>query len=477
MLAGLVQHPLAPAARRPGRSQALLLPGAVLAPVAGGELHRRPVGQRHRDPGDPLAAAGPAGGAGAGAGLGQGAEGDGRDGRGARHGVNLRFAGSGAVHHSFGSIPELHRQSSGVSGTNTGGIAANRTGVVSGSRRVPRAPGCAAPAGARGAPVSTACGSRGGAGPGGLADRVGERLEVVAVRTERVGVGASRSDLPAARGGQPLRVGHAQVVAVRLGVGRERAEDRRRVGVDVGERGDGRAAAGGARTAADRAHGANRTQDGDAGPPTRPPGGDGLGPARCGDGPRLGRWLTGLSTRRDRRAGTGAAGACAGRWLPRDLPLTLTRAEQFDELVLTAVTRLERRWADELRGRRVRRRGRAPVPSPTRCRWAAARSATLDRPARLVVYRRPVEARARSRGAREDLVHAVVVEPARRAARAGPGNRRPGARRPGGPDGPGGPGGRGGSGDDALIGAGARRHPPLRSPVERSGTTLGTATT
>ncbi len=36
--------------------------------------------------------------------------------------------------------------------------------------------------------------------------------------------------------------------------------------------------------------------------------------------------------------------------------------------------------------------------------------ATGGRPARLVVHRRPVESRARGHRAREDLVHAVVVE-------------------------------------------------------------------
>ena len=108
--------------------------------------------------------------------------------------------------------------------------------------------------------------------------------------------------------------------------------------------------------------------------------------------------------RRDRR-GRGLRGPLA----PGDLPLSLTRAEQFDELVLTAVTRLERRWADQLAVIEV---AVEDVPGPGADPVPLGRSevATLDRPARLVVYRRPVEARARSRGAREDLVHAVVVD-------------------------------------------------------------------
>ena len=56
-----------------------------------------------------------------------------------------------------------------------------------------------------------------------------------------------------------LAVHVAQVVGVRLGVGRERTDHRRLVGVDVGERGDRRAAARGARTAPGGTHGADGT--------------------------------------------------------------------------------------------------------------------------------------------------------------------------------------------------------------------------
>jgi predicted Zn-dependent protease with MMP-like domain len=108
--------------------------------------------------------------------------------------------------------------------------------------------------------------------------------------------------------------------------------------------------------------------------------------------------------RRDRR-GRGLRGPLA----PGDLPLSLTRAEQFDELVITAVTRLERRWADQLAVIEVAVED-VPGPGADPVPLGSSEVATLDRPARLVVYRRPVEARARSRGAREDLVHAVVVD-------------------------------------------------------------------
>lgn len=146
--------------------------------------------------------------------------------------------------------------------------------------------------------------------------------------------------------------------------------------------------------------------------------------------------------RRDRR-GRGLRGPLA----PGDLPLSLTRAEQFDELVLTAVSRLERRWGDQLATVEVAvedvpAAGTGPVP------LGRSDVATLDRPARLVVYRRPVEARARSRGAREDLVHAVVVDQLAELLGLDRATVDPELDDPDGPDGPGGPGGRGGYGDD-----------------------------
>jgi len=144
--------------------------------------------------------------------------------------------------------------------------------------------------------------------------------------------------------------------------------------------------------------------------------------------------------RRDRR-GRGLRGPLA----PGDLPLSLTRAEQFDELVLTAVTRLERRWGDQLAAIEVAVED-VPAPGTDPVPLGRSEVATLDRPARLVVYRRPVEARARSRMAREDLVHAVVVDQLAELLGLDPITVDPELED--GPDGPGGPGGLGGYGDD-----------------------------
>ena len=58
--------------------------------------------------------------------------------------------------------------------------------------------------------------------PGRLAHGVGQRLEVVAGRADVGGVRREPQDLPATGGREPLGVGGAQVVAVRLGIGRER---------------------------------------------------------------------------------------------------------------------------------------------------------------------------------------------------------------------------------------------------------------
>src|SRR5690606_14769018 len=91
-------------------------------------------------------------------------------------------------------------------------------------------------------------------GAGRLAHRVGQRLQVVAARPAGA-VGGQPDDLPAARGGAPLGVHRAQVVAVRLDIGRERTEHGRGVGVDIGEREDCWLSARGSRAASDNAHG------------------------------------------------------------------------------------------------------------------------------------------------------------------------------------------------------------------------------
>ena len=134
--------------------------------------------------------------------------------------------------------------------------------------------GCAARAGARGGrvPRRARCAALGAAatatGRGWAASRTASAR---ASRSSEVGpgavVGGEPQHLPAAGRGQALAVGVAQVVGVRLGVGRERADDRGLVGVDVGERGRGGTPARGARTATEETHERDATTRAEPTPP------------------------------------------------------------------------------------------------------------------------------------------------------------------------------------------------------------------
>ncbi len=113
--------------------------------------------------------------------------------------------------------------------------------------------------------------------------------------------------------------------------------------------------------------------------------------------------------RRDRR-GRGLRGAL----MPSSVPASRTRAERFDDLVLDAVDDLDPRWRDPLAKVEVAVEDVPPAdPSP----WEAGevplgRVFPADRglPARVVVYRRPVEARSQGAADLADLVRTVVVE-------------------------------------------------------------------
>ncbi|MFD8871775.1 metallopeptidase family protein [Streptomyces sp. NPDC059590] len=116
--------------------------------------------------------------------------------------------------------------------------------------------------------------------------------------------------------------------------------------------------------------------------------------------------------RRDRH-GRGMRGPIA----PPQVPLSVSRAESFLDLVQESAERLERRWpqlsAVDFAVLEV------PVPaapggaggwdgeSVPLGRFIAARG---DSPDRIVIYRRPVEIRAKTRDERALLVHEVVVE-------------------------------------------------------------------
>ena len=112
--------------------------------------------------------------------------------------------------------------------------------------------------------------------------------------------------------------------------------------------------------------------------------------------------------RRDRR-GRGPRGPL----LQAGLPAYRTRAERFDDLVLDAVDLLERRWAQELAGVEF---AVEDVPPSDPAPWeddavplGRLFPADGSSPARVVVYRRPVETRADEEDL-DDLVAEVVIQ-------------------------------------------------------------------
>ena len=98
--------------------------------------------------------------------------------------------------------------------------------------------------------------------------------------------------------------------------------------------------------------------------------------------------------------------------MPADLPAARTRAEAFDDLVLDAVEHLERWWADPLAGVEFAVEDVPPPPDGDAGEVALGRclAAGADRGVRVVVYRRPVLARAEDEDDLASLVHEVVVE-------------------------------------------------------------------
>ncbi|GAA0393190.1 metallopeptidase family protein [Microbispora corallina] len=118
--------------------------------------------------------------------------------------------------------------------------------------------------------------------------------------------------------------------------------------------------------------------------------------------------------RRDRH-GRGMRGPLA----PAHVPIAKSRGERFDDLVLDAVDRLKPRWGTQLASVEFAveevppaselmdgpaRLASEPIP------LGRAESAAGDDPAAVVLYRRPLEARARDRDQLGTLVFDVVVE-------------------------------------------------------------------
>ncbi|HUC59394.1 MAG TPA: metallopeptidase family protein [Streptosporangiaceae bacterium] len=139
--------------------------------------------------------------------------------------------------------------------------------------------------------------------------------------------------------------------------------------------------------------------------------------------PADGRPAPALRLRRRDRHGRGLRGPLA----PAGSPLYRSRSERFDELVLAAVAQLEPRWEAELSGvefavEEVPSSDLPPDGMPADeydpiplarldPAWAETGDASRPaRPARIVLYRRPLLARAEGEEELSDLILDVVIE-------------------------------------------------------------------
>ncbi len=106
--------------------------------------------------------------------------------------------------------------------------------------------------------------------------------------------------------------------------------------------------------------------------------------------------------------------------MPPTLPAARSRSEIFDDLVLDAVEHVEAHWRTELAGLEF---GVEEVPPTSGDDVVVLVDGGLDdvplarlepaerrRPARIVIYRRPMELRCRNPLDLADLIHDVVVE-------------------------------------------------------------------
>ena len=113
---------------------------------------------------------------------------------------------------------------------------------------------------------------------------------------------------------------------------------------------------------------------------------------------------------RDRR-GRGLRGSLA----PPGSPLWVTPAERFDQLVLDAVDAPEDSWSESLRAVEFAVEEVPPEPvdgvgADQPVPFGRTFPARDGHPARVVVYRRPVEGRTPPSRVRDAFVHDVVVE-------------------------------------------------------------------
>jgi len=92
------------------------------------------------------------------------------------------------------------------------------------------------------------------------------------------------------------------------------------------------------------------------------------------------------------------------------MPVHRTRSDAFDDLVVESAIRLQHRWTRQLGAVEFLVEDVPPGEAGGGIALGSCHPAIGDQPARITVYRRPVETRAASERSRAMLVHDVVVE-------------------------------------------------------------------
>ena len=92
------------------------------------------------------------------------------------------------------------------------------------------------------------------------------------------------------------------------------------------------------------------------------------------------------------------------------MPLHRSRSDAFDDLVVESAIRLQRRWTGQLGAVEFLVEDVPPSGAGGGIALGSCHPAAGDQPARITVYRRPVETRAANERSRAMLVHDVVVE-------------------------------------------------------------------
>jgi predicted Zn-dependent protease with MMP-like domain len=150
------------------------------------------------------------------------------------------------------------------------------------------------------------------------------------------------------------------------------------------------------------------------GAPDEQAGPDGAAPLSAGHVPGAGHDGPGDPARSRRRRRDRHGHGLRTPLLPQHVPAWRSRSARFDDRVLDAVERLERRWSAELDGVEVAVEDVPPSdPAPWEDNEVPLGRLFLSNgelPARIVVYRRPVETRAPDEEDLGSLVHDVVVE-------------------------------------------------------------------